>query len=426
MKLFIKFFAIILPQLFLCCSPGNGNTQQTFINTEHLDQLYEEISIEGQMFGIIHIYSEYPNYKWVGDVDEGIACVDDAARAAVFYIKYSEQFNDSSANDKAQKLIEFVLHMQSENGFFYNFIFTDYSINMTHQNSLADANWWTWRALWALTASYKFFKDENEELSERIENAIKKTVAALKLIFNYDKKKIDLGGFVRPSWLPYQYASDQAALIVMTLCEYNSLFRDDSVLNLINDFCEGILLMQEGDEANFPHYAFISWENLWHAWGNSQSYSLLCAYEITLNKKYLNAALNEINHFYKFLLKNKFYSEFTIKKDNGKTVLDTEKKFSQIAYGIRPMVYAALKAAELTGDEKYLVLGVEIATWFFGNNPANLKMYFQENGICYDGIISEKEINKNSGAESTIEALLTLQAIENNKTASKKLKERYN
>ncbi len=420
-KFFIKFFAIILSLSVLGCSYKNENAQQTFINTEHLDRLYEEISVEGKKMGIIHIYSEYPDYKWIGDGDEGVACVDDAARAAIFYIKYSKQFNDSSANDKAQKLIEFVLHLQSENGFFYNFIFPNYTINKTHQNSKAEADWWSWRALWALTESYKFFKDENEELSVRIESAIKKTTSAIKLHFQSDRKKIDLNEFVRPSWLPYQYASDQAALIVISLCEYNTLFRDDSVINLINDFCEGILLMQEGDKANFPYYAFMSWENLWHAWGNSQSYSLLCAYEITDQKKYLNAALNEINHFYKFLLKNKFYNEFTIKKENGKIVLDTEKKFSQIAYGIRPMVYATLKAAELTGDEEYSLLAADIASWLLGNNPANVSMYSPKNGICYDGIISEKEINKNSGAESTIEALLTLQIIGNNSTALKKL-----
>ena len=37
---------------------------------------------------IIHIYSNYPDYAYVGDDDEGIACIDDAARAAIFYLEY--------------------------------------------------------------------------------------------------------------------------------------------------------------------------------------------------------------------------------------------------------------------------------------------------------------------------------------------------
>ncbi len=420
------FSPVALFMLVVLCACVDGNASQKLVNTSHLDHLYEEISVDGNKLGIIHIYCEYPDYKWVSDSDEGIACVDDATRAAIFYMNYSRKFNDSPSQHKAARLIEFVLHMQAENGFFYNFILSDYSINKIHQNSIAQANWWSWRALWSLTEAYSFFKTTDKELSVRIESAIKKTIDALKNHFHYEKNTVDLNGFKRPAWLPHQYASDQAALIVVALCKYNSLFADDSVLNLINDFCEGIMLMQEGSENEFPFYAFMSWENLWHAWGNSQSYSLLCFYEITGNKKYLDAAVNEINHFYKFLLREKFFNEFSVKKESGKTILDSEKKFSQIAYGIRPMVYATLKAAELTNDKTYSLLAAEIATWFFGNNPAEAKMYFEQSGICYDGIINEKEINKNSGAESTIEALLTLLSVEGDGRASCKLNEMIN
>ena len=412
--------------LFTILPYTNGTAQQKLINTSHLDHLYDEISVDGEKLGIIHIYCEYPDYKWVGDSDEGISCVDDVARAAIFYMNYSRRFNDSLAEYKAKKLIEFVLHMQAENGFFYNFIFADYSINKTHQNSIAQAGWWSWRALWSLTEASSFFKTNNKGISEKIETAIKKTVSAIKEHFRYEKNIVELNGFKRPTWLPYQYASDQAALIVVTLCKYNSLYNDDTVLNMINDFCEGIMLMQEGSENEFPFFAFMSWENLWHAWGNSQSYALLCAYERTCNKKYLNAATNEINHFYKHLLREKFINEFSIKKESGKSVLDSEKKYSQIAYGIRPMVYASLKAAELTKDKTYSYLAAEITSWFFGKNPAKAKMYFEQTGICFDGIINRKEVNKNSGAESTIEALLTLLSIEGDSRASCELNEMIN
>lgn len=416
----LLIFALSILLSCACIDHGQTNAP-VFVNKAHLDNLYEEISIEGNKLGIVHIYCEYPDYKWVGDSDEGIACVDDVARAAVFYLKYSERFNDSAAALKAERLIEFLLYMQAENGFFYNFIFADYSINKTHQNSVARADWWSWRALLALTEAYGYFKDRNVELSGQVKKAIEKTVNSTKSNFTREKNVVDLDGFVRPTWLPYQYASDQAAVIVIALSKYYLLFRDDSVLNLINDFCDGMILMQEGNENQFPFYAFMSWENLWHAWGNSQSYSLLCAYEITQNNKYLSSALNEINHFYKYLLKEKFFNELSIKKENGKTVINTIKKYSQIAYGIRPMVFASLKAGKLTGDEKYSLLAAKIASWLFGNNPADTAMYFLKNGICYDGIISEKEINKNSGAESTIEALLSLLAIEENQSAIKML-----
>jgi hypothetical protein len=410
---FVAFFSLV-------------NAQQKLINTSHLDYLYEEISADGNKFGIIHIYCEYPDYKLVGDSDEGIACVDDVARAAIFYMNYSRQYKDSLAVHKAAKLIEFILHMQAENGFFNNFIFQDYSINKTHQNSAAQANWWSWRALWSLTEAYSFFEKSDKEFAGRIKSSIERIITAIKKHFQYEKTFIDLNGFKRPTWLPNQYASDQAALIVITMCKYKTLFGDDSVLNIINDFCEGIMVMQEGSKKEFPFYAFMSWENIWHAWGNSQAYSLLCAYEVTGNKHYLNSAVNEINHFYKYLLQEKFCNEFSIKKGKNKIVSDGGKKYSQIAYGIRPMVYSSLKAAELTGDKRYSLLAAKLASWFFGNNPAKAKMYFEETGICFDGIVNEKEVNKNSGAESTIEALLTLLSIQGDSIASRKLNEIIN
>jgi hypothetical protein len=39
-------------------------------------------------------------------------------------------------------------------------------------------------------------------------------------------------------------------------------------------------------------------------------------------------------------------------------------------------------------------------------------MYNPANGICFDGISSGNSINKNSGAESTIESLLSFQIVE--------------
>jgi hypothetical protein len=52
-------------------------------------------------------------------------------------------------------------------------------------------------------------------------------------------------------------------------------------------------------------------------------------------------------------------------------------------------------------------------------------MYHPESGRCYDGINADGSINLNSGAESTIEALLALLAIEQNPFSRKILLEAY-
>ncbi len=53
-------------------------------------------------------------------------------------------------------------------------------------------------------------------------------------------------------------------------------------------------------------------------------------------------------------------------------------------------------------------------------------MYDPHTGRCFDGINSTDKINENSGAESTIEALLTLIRIEQNPTARLNLFEYMN
>ncbi|MBD3225982.1 MAG: hypothetical protein GF313_14740, partial [Caldithrix sp.] len=109
------------------CSSGN----ETLINTAHLDHLYEEGMIEDQKVGYINIYSEYPEYQHTPAAGEGIACVDDVARAALFYMGYFRLRPDENILSKTRNLLRFILAMQADNGYFFNFISDDLTINKT-------------------------------------------------------------------------------------------------------------------------------------------------------------------------------------------------------------------------------------------------------------------------------------------------------
>jgi hypothetical protein len=49
--------------------------------------------------------------------------------------------------------------MQSDNGFFYNFIFSSGLINKSGSTSTNNENWWSWRALQALTEASPIVKN---------------------------------------------------------------------------------------------------------------------------------------------------------------------------------------------------------------------------------------------------------------------------
>lgn len=408
----------ILSFLFLISSVF---AQKSLVNTSHLDHLYETVNIGKDSIGIIHIYSEAPDYHWVGDEDEGIACIDDAARAAVFYMKYYSIKKDSVLLYKIKNLLNFNIYMQAENGFFYNFIWKDLSINKNFKTSVAEPNWWSWRAIWALSEGALFFKNKDQEYYKKLLASTDKGIKASLQWFTKEKNYKEYGGYKLPGWFPYETASDQSSVIVKGLLNYYQITPSNEVKQAITNFCNGLLEMQFGDKTTPPYNAFFSWQNTWHAWGNSQSDALLDAGIILKEQKYVDAAKKEIRNFYPFLLKNSYYNSLTFTKKNDKSIISDSSKFSQIAYGIRPMVFAALKTYEITNEKVYLDIAVQSAMWFFGKNSSNKNMYDINTGVVFDGINDSKTINKNSGAESTIEALLVMNRIEMNKKAKNSL-----
>lgn len=377
--------------------------------------------------GIIHIYSDYPDYNYVEAKGEGIACVDDAARALVFYIKYYNEKKNETVLEKIKMLTNFLIYMQSNNGFFYNFIWKDFSKDTTYKTSVAEPNWWTWRAIWALSESQKFFSRKNNEISNQIKPALSK---AVNVTLNWLKKNnsdstSNFSGFDLPTWLPYVTASDQAAILVKGLLVYYELKRDPKVKYEIIHLCNGIVGMQVGDEKKFPHYAFLSWQNTWHMWGNSQADALIEAGRILHKQKYIQHAEKEIKYFYPYMMKKNYLNNFAIEEISDKTIITDSSVFAQIAYGIRPMVFACIGAYSVDHNKYYAETAGEIAAWLFGKNINGKPMYNPQTGVCFDGIISAAEINKNSGAESTIEALLTLVSVEKNPVIKKILMKYY-
>ncbi|GJM35205.1 MAG: hypothetical protein DHS20C18_42060 [Saprospiraceae bacterium] len=383
----------------------NDNT----VNLQHFNHLYKEINIDDDTMGIVHIYSEYPDYDYAIEPSEGFTCVDDVARAIVMLSAYYETGADTKeALRKLKMLVRFILYMQNDNGYFNNFLWNDFTINTTYKTSVAELNWWSLRALWALETSLPLISAD-EDLYDQIKAGIAKLIVNIKRDLGGQELIVETTNTLGlPTWLPQQYAADQAAVLVLGLLPYQARTGDPETKTLIDNMAKGLLLMQKGGETQYPYGVFLSWQNLWHAWGNSQAYALLKAGQQFNNEDYIKSALTEVDHFYPYLLKNGFAEAFWVEQEKDHFIETKRNPFPQIAYGIRPMVWAATEAYQITHQEKYLDLAKALKSWFSGNNVANTVMYDASTGRVYDGIISSQGVNKNSGAESTIECLLTL------------------
>ncbi len=417
-----KFYPMIFILLlsFISCTPS-AEHRESLVNFDHLLHLTEEIDFQGEIVHIVHIYSEYPDYEWVDAADsgpEGITCVDDVGRAVAVYLRHYELTGDRTSLERSRPLLKFILNMQTEDGQFYNFIFRDHSINKEGITSYKSFGWWAARGVWALGAGYRAFKYNDPEFAERMENALFKSFVQIdKLLENYSSS-VSVGGRQVPAWLIFQYDTYSPATVselMLGLCEYYAATKDERVARYLGLFGEALIKMQGDNPYEFPYGVFFSNPEMWHAWGNGQAQALATAGILLENDEFIRAAEIEVRSLYPRLALHRQIRDFRL--DDPQSV----NEYQQIAYNLRPMIAASLRVAEATGEESYIMLAGLLGSWFTGNNVLGFEMYDPETGRGYDGINDQETVNRNSGAESTLEALYSIIELESFDTIEKYL-----
>jgi len=385
-----------------------------FINLTHLNDLYIPVVFpDGTAASGVYIYSAYPDYQHVEAAGEGFTCLDDVARAALVYFRSDQFSSDTAIQKKAIQLIHFILAMQAGDGYFYNFLQTDGTINTGGMTSLAIQNWWSWRALQTLTETNLQVKTLDAVLGAAMDGAVNKIIANIKAdLVSLPQTTESISGITVPKWLPAGSATDQAATLILGLVPYCKTNNDPVIQNYIKKLADGIVMMQEGNAGSFPFSLFLSTQNQWHAYGSDQSYALLLAGEFLNDTIYSSRALAEISNFYPWLIANGYKSNLSLSFDSIQYQPLIENDFDQIAYGFRPMVFAAAEAYAFTGQHQYADIAGHIAAWFLGANQASANMYDSTTGRCFDALSAGAQVNLNSGAESTVEALLTMQRVQ--------------
>lgn len=380
------------------------------INLAHFDHLYAEAIVGGERVGILHIYSEAPDYRFEIEPNEGYACVDDVARGIVLLAAMPTL--PPARMRQLDMMTRFVLQMQAENGYFHNFIWAGGRINREYRTSLAELNWWSLRALWGLEAALRKLP-EDSDTARRARAAADRLVANLRRDLPLTKSgTTTVDGVVVPDWLPFGSGADAASTALLGLMPHYQRTRDAATRALIARIGEGIVAAQVGDARTFPYGAHLSWQNQWHAWGNAQAYALLRAGALLDRPDFTRSALAEVDGFYPYLLRTGMVSSFALQRTDGGLRAVDLKRYPQIAYGLSPMVLAANEAYRVTGDVRYREMAGRLSGWFAGANVAGRRMYDPTSGRVFDGIIGEGQVNLNAGAESTIEALLALSALQ--------------
>ena len=81
---------------------------------KHLQNLTESFKYNDQDIYYINVYSQKQNGKYVpiAAPGEGIACVDDSARAVILALEIYESFADKESLEQAEKWLTFLEYMQ--------------------------------------------------------------------------------------------------------------------------------------------------------------------------------------------------------------------------------------------------------------------------------------------------------------------------
>jgi len=377
------------------------------INLTHLQRLTELVEWNGEDIGLVHIYSEAPDYGWVDASGEGIACVDDVARAALVYLLYYRRTADPQALEMARAALNFVLYMQAEDGEYYNFVFDrNGTINREGRTSYKSWSWWAARAQWALASAIPVFREVDQVYADRLEAAYLRGEEALQRAIGPVGAYNDLHGTAVPAWLVGN-GSDLSALAILGLAAYYEANPNNRTRHLMTNLANAVAAYQPGDVRTYPFGAFPSTTTstaLWHAWGSHQVHALAAAGRLLGRSDWLEAAQTSADWFFARLLASDFLNE----------MLPLPVRGGQIAYGIEVMTAGFWELYRATGEERYARYAGLSNAWFFGNNMAGVQMYDPESGRTFDGIngATPFRVNRNAGAESTIEALLSLLMVE--------------
>jgi len=376
------------------------------VNLAHLRHLTEGVTVDGRDMAIVHIYSEYPDYEWVDDADEGISAVDDVARAAVVYLWEYERTGDAELLDWARRCLEFVRYMQADDGEFYNFVFTRHGeINERGGTSYKSLGWWAMRALWALGEGVRVFDTVDPGYADELAAAYQRTEAAIAASLSNYGQYTTLHGFEIPAWTPAS-EPDIAAIGLLCMSAYYQARPNETTFHAITKIATAIALYRVGTDSMYPfgmHPTNANAPGFWHDWGAHMPHALVMAGMALGRQDWIDSAAAEANSF---LLRQLAFERF-------RHIGVVPYRLEQIAYGTNMLVQAYTSLYAVTGEERYAQLAALAGSWYFGNNMADTQMYYPDSGRTYDGINGPVawRVNRNSGAESTIEGLMSMSAL---------------
>ncbi len=289
---------------------------------------------------------------------EGVACVDDAARALVVLCDLWAATRSPVVRRWADGLLEFLLYMQRDDGRFVNFI-SDWSgaRNENGPTSVAGGSFWQARGVRALAKAAIVLGDG------RAERALARGMRHLR---------------------EEPVAATIRATHVLTAVDLLRAGRSPELHDVLSSWSDELVacrragvLFDDPDETE-PHL-----------WAHAQEGALAEAGDHLGRRDLVEVARESALRYLAPLIASGFDLP-TVQPD-----------------GVASAVFGVERLAAITGEERFAQLAEHGRAWFHERNPAGRAVYDRASGRVADGI-DRGVLNANSGAESNIAAAQAL------------------
>jgi mannose-6-phosphate isomerase-like protein (cupin superfamily) len=420
-------------------APASAATAKPLTNLAHLNWLGATVRPPKQArhttyqlkkhprVGVLWTYAEIDGGVWTrkggGDYDaatntwgQGAFNADDISRAAVVYTRHWQLTGKKSSRKHARQLLRGLTYLQTatgpNRGNVVLWMQPDGTLNRSAipveqpDPSDSDAAYWTARTIWALGEGYAAFRDVDPKFASFLRTRLVLSMHAI------DREVLDkygtynsLHGIPTPAWLIAD-GGDASSEAMLGLAAYVDAGGGHAARTTLRQLANGVAKLGGGNARTWPNGALLPWamsRSDWHAWGADMPSGLARAGAALGDHSLIKPAIRDSATFTPWLLTS---------GGPDQARLPSRIDATQIAYGADARVqglFATAKAAHRPGLRK--VAGVA-AAWFFGANLAHEPTYDPATGRTVDGVEKTGDVNRHSGAESTIHGLLTMLALD--------------
>ena len=353
-----------------------------------------------------------------GRWSQGAYNADDISRTAVVYLRHWKQTGDAGSREHAFQNLRALTYLQTSTGPNAGNVVLWQQADGTLTPSASPKelpdpsdsaeSYWVARTIWALGEGYAAFKKTDPKFAAFLQDRLHLSLDSLNKQSLGKYGSFDVADGVEvPAWL-IAGGADASAEAVLGLSAYATAApRDAAATTALTRLSEGVAGMSSGSVNQWPYGAILPWnksQTLWHAWGGMAPAAVATAADVLGREDLLTAAIKDSAQFTPQLLA-------AGGPDNAWTPTPGE---AQIAYGVDSRLQGLVATAKAAKAPGLLDVAAITAGWYFGANRSGAPAYNPATGTAIDGIEYDGRVNPNSGAESTIHALLSMLALDAN------------